>query len=212
MEFDKVATIFDIDKNLLEKIDEFKNERILKHTNDEGKYNIIFHSIPLDAFSKFPMALEEFRIEFGKHPLFQRSYAYNFEGLYHDYEEEFVQVFRNGIFEAVFSDYGSKKRISLRYYNDKFDTFVKESLKIYDTLGINCPILFHVTIINIKDYKLDAGLGVRSHVWDTQRNILNPIGIIIKNDNELDNNINNLFVPIWNHFGISMDYTNCHKE
>lgn len=54
------------------------------------------------------MALEEFRIEFGKHPLFQRSYAYNFEGLYHDYEEEFVQVFRNGIFEAVFSDYGSK--------------------------------------------------------------------------------------------------------
>ena len=155
MEFDKVETIFDIDKNLLEKIDEFKNERILKHTNDEGKYNIIFHSIPLDAFSKFPMALEEFRIEFGKHPLFQRSYAYNFEGLYHDYEEEFVQVFRNGIFEAVFSDYGSKKRISLRYYNDKFDTFVKESLKIYDTLGINCPILFHVTIINIKDYKLE---------------------------------------------------------
>ena len=70
MEFDKVETIFDIDKNLLEKIDEFKNERILKHTNDEGKYNIIFHSIPLDAFSKFPMALEEFRIEFGKHPLF----------------------------------------------------------------------------------------------------------------------------------------------
>lgn len=41
MEFDKVETIFDIDKNLLEKIDEFKNERILKHTNDEGKYNII---------------------------------------------------------------------------------------------------------------------------------------------------------------------------
>lgn len=36
MEFDKVETIFDIDKNLLEKIDEFKNERILKHTNDEG--------------------------------------------------------------------------------------------------------------------------------------------------------------------------------
>ena len=28
MEFDKVETIFDIDKNLLEKIDEFKNERI----------------------------------------------------------------------------------------------------------------------------------------------------------------------------------------
>ncbi len=42
MEFDKVETIFDIDKNLLEKIDEFKNERILKHTNDEGKYNINF--------------------------------------------------------------------------------------------------------------------------------------------------------------------------
>lgn len=57
MEFDKVETIFDIDKKLLEKIDEFKNERILKHTNDEGKYNVIFHSIPRDAFSKFPMAL-----------------------------------------------------------------------------------------------------------------------------------------------------------
>lgn len=113
---------------------------------------------------------------------------------------------------SILEHYDFFSSVSLRYYNDKFDTFVKESLKIYDTLGINCPILFHVTIINIKDYKLDAGLGVRSHVWDTQRNILNPIGIIIKNDNELDNNINNLFVPIWNHFGISMDYTNCHKE
>lgn len=28
MEFDKVETIFDIDKKLLEKIDEFKNERM----------------------------------------------------------------------------------------------------------------------------------------------------------------------------------------
>lgn len=91
MEFDKVETIFDIDKNLLEKIDEFKNERILKHTNDEGKYNIIFHSIPLDAFSKFPMALEEFRIEFGKHPLFQRSYAYNFK--------DYIMIMKKNLFK-----------------------------------------------------------------------------------------------------------------
>lgn len=212
MQFDNVNTQFDIDDDLMEKIDEFKNERILKHTNDDGKYKVIFHSIPLDAFSKFPMGLEDFRVEFGKHSLFHRNYSYNFEGLFHDYDDEFVQVFRNGIFEVVFSDYDSKKRISLRYYNDQCDIFVKESLKIYDTLGINCPILFYVTIINIKGYKLDAGLGVRSHVGDTQRNILNPIGIIIKNDDELDNNINNLFVPIWNHFGISMDYTNSHRE
>lgn len=212
MELKKVKTIFDIDKKLLEKIDEFKNERIIKYNNDKHEYKVIFHSIPLDAFSKFPMPLDNFRAKFGKHHFFQRRYAYNFEGLYYDYENEYVQIFHNGIFEIVFSDYSPNNLINISYYKNQCDTFVKESLKIYDELGINYPILFYVTIINIKDYKLDANLWVRSEVWDTERNILNPMGIIIKKDDHLDNNINNLFVPIWNHFGISIDYINTVEE
>lgn len=207
-----INTIFDVDKEVMEKIEDFKSERILKHSQNEDKYKLIFHSIPLDAFSKFPMPLNDFKIELGEHPFFQRSYFYNFEGLYNEYDDEFVQVFSTGILEVIFSDFGEKNRIYLKHYVNQCDAFVKESLKIYAALGINCPIVFYVTVINIRGYILDAGMGVRSHVQDTQRDILNPMGIIIKDDDNLENNINNLFVPIWNHFGISKDYKNTQRR
>lgn len=214
MNFDEITNIFDIDKNLMEKIDEFKDERISKAISSAGeKYSVIFHAIPLNAFSKLPISLYKMNDELRKHSFFTGLYSYNFEGLYNNaVEDEFYQIFRNGIIEVRLEEYGPEHRISVSYYRNKFVKFVNETLKIYNALEIDCPLLFYVTVVNIKGCILDKRPGVRSDVMDLERNMLDPIGSIIGQDSNVENEVGKLFVPIWNHFGVSEDYINYRDE
>lgn len=210
MNFDEINNIFDIDKDLMENVVEFKDERISKATSSAGeKYSVVFHAIPLNVFSKLPMSMYEMSDELRKCLFFPGLYSYNFEGLYNDgVEYEFYQIFRNGIIEVRLEEYGSEHRISVRYYQKKFVDFVNDSLKIYNSLGMDCPILFYVTVVNIKGCVLDEGPRVRSKVMDLERNILDPLGYIIGQDSNVENEVGKLFVPIWNHFGVIDDYVN----
>ena len=210
MNFDEINNIFNIDKDLMEKIDEFKDERIFKATSSAGeKYSVVFHAIPLNAFSKPPISMYEMGDELRKHSFFTGFYSYNFEGLYNNgVEYEFYQIFRNGIIEVRLEEYGPEHRISVNYYRDEFVKFVKDSLNIYNSLEIDCPVLFYVTVVNIKGCVLDKLPGVRSEVMDLERNILNPLGYIIGQDSNVENEVGKLFVPIWNHFGVREDYIN----
>lgn len=214
MNFNEINNIFDIDKDLMKKIDEFKDERISKATSSAGeKYSVVFHAIPLNAFSKLPISMYGMSDELRKHSFFSGLYSYNFEGLYNNgVGSEFYQIFRNGIIEVRLEEYGPEHRISVNYYRDEFVKFVKDSLNIYNSIGIECPILFNITIVNIKDCKLDEGPRLRSRVMDLERNVLDPIGYIIGEDSNVENEVGKLFVPIWNHFGVSEDYINYRDE
>lgn len=66
---------------------------------------------------------------------------------------------------------------------------------------------FFVTFTNVENKEIYAEFPnkIRGGVHDKNRDILNPSGIIIEHEN-LENEIYNLFVPIWNHFGYANDY------
>lgn len=214
MNFDEINNIFDINKDLMEKVVEFKDERISKATLSTGeKYSVVFHAIPLNAFSKLPISMYEMSEELRKHSFFLGLYSYNFEGLYNNgVESEFYQIFRNGIIEVRLEEYGPEHLISVSYYRKKFLEFVNDCLKIYNSLELDCPVLFYVTVVNIKGCVLDKLPGIRSNVMDLERNILDPLGYIIGQDSNVENEVGKLFVPIWNHFGVSEDYINYWDE
>lgn len=214
MNFNEINNIFDIDKDLMEKIDEFKDERIAKATSSAGeKYSVVFHAIPLNAFSKLPISMYEMSEELRKHSFFSGLYSYNFEGLYNNGGEyELYQIFRNGIIEVRLEEYGPEHCISVNYYRDEFVKFVNETLKTYNSLGIECPVLFYVTVVNIKGCILEKLPWIRSDVMDLERNILDPLGYIIGQDSNVENEVGKLFVPIWNHFGVNEDYINYRDE
>ena len=205
MNFNEINNIFDIDKDLMEKVVEFKDERIFKATSSAGeKYSVVFHAIPLNAFSKLPISMYEMSEELRKHSFFLGFYSYNFEGLYNNgVESEFYQIFRNSIIEVRLEEYGPEHLISVSYYQKKFLEFVNDCLKTYNSLELDCPVLFYVTVVNIKGCVLDKIPGIRSNVMDLERNILDPLGYIIGQDSNVENEVGKLFVPNWNLFGVS---------
>ena len=49
-------------------------------------------------------------------------------------------------------------------------------------------------------------VGEYYRLTDPERDTLNPEGIIIKDNNQIEVSAHNMFVPIWNHFGKNVDY------
>ena len=82
---------------------------------------------------------------------------------------------------------------------------MKDCLEVYEELNILCPIVFFVTFSNIKGLKMD-GIFPRSKNRNPERDILNPAGIIIKDKDQVKSEVHNIFVPIYNHYGIEVEY------
>ena len=77
----------------------------------------------------------------------------------------------------------------------------------YQKIDIICPIVFFVSLTNVQGHDLTTnGLPRFNKVFDKKRSVLNPNGMIIENEIQIENNITNLFIPLWNHFGISKEY------
>lgn len=206
MEFEEIKTMFDLNNSLHEKINYYRDKRISywsSKTND--KYKVIFHAIPFDAFSKAQIDFKKARNVLNKE--FLHGYFFSdFEGLFSDDLYYKGKLFRNGIFEIILEDDGINGRVNVDNPYNKFKKFVNESLEIYDELGILCPIVYFITFTNIKGREMYFKIGTHGILTDTERDILNPIGTIIKNKNQTEIGVHNLFVPIWNHFGRQDDY------
>lgn len=205
MDYEEIKSMFAMNSNLFENINRYKNNRINKMISNNNKYfQIIFHAIPFNIFSNEYISLKKARDLMSNNEFFRGSYNYNFEGLYNVFYPS--QIFRNGTFEWRYEDSEGAKIFDLSYFQYEYVDFVKESLTIYNELNINCPIVFFVTLINIQNIDIQKSLMDRSKVIDTNRNILDPNGCIIKNTKHIKNEVHNLFVPIWNHFGKNVDY------
>lgn len=206
MEFEEIKNMFDLNSRLQEKINSFRCERVQNITSkNDGKYNVIFHAIPFDAFSKSLIDFQKARIALqGKQFLNGVNFS-DFDGLCIDGFHFKKKLFRNGIFEAIFNgeDYDN---VYVDLSKNGFEEFVRDCLEVYEELNILCPIVFFVTFTNIKGLKMDANLLVRSKIRDPERDILDPAGIIIKDKDKIESEVHNVFVPIYNHYGIEADY------
>lgn len=106
-----------------------------------------------------------------------------------------------------YTQINQNERIPLEYFEEEYLKFTKEIFNFYRKMDIICPIVFFVSLTNVQNHELHTtGLPRFNEVFDKKRSVLDPNGIIIDNENQIENNVNNLFVPLWNHFGISKEY------
>lgn len=206
MEFEEIKNMFDLNGNLQEKINSYRDERVQNiASKNVSKYNVIFHAIPFDAFSKSRIDFQKAKIALQDKQFLKGFNFSDFDGLCIDGFHFKKKLFRNGIFEAIFNgeDYDN---VYVDLSKNGFEEFVIDCLEVYEELNISCPIVFFVTFSNIKGLQMDVKMPYRSKIRDSERNILDPAGIIIKDKNQVESEVHNVFVPIYNHYGIEMDY------
>ncbi|WP_400240162.1 helix-turn-helix domain-containing protein [Methanobrevibacter smithii] len=209
MEFNEIKEMFEMNNKLTERINGFRCNRVLKYsTEDTNHYKVICHSIPLNSFSNIQINLEEAKKQLIDYRVLSPEWNYNFEGIYQSRFDNFGQMFRNGIFERVKKTDCEDDPVSLVYFENEFKNFVKQMLKVYESLNIFCPIIFFVTLTNIKgrDVSVDSFYERRGDIFDKERNILDPSGIIFESEESIDEDISRLFLQFWNHFGYDKKY------
>lgn len=79
MEYEELRRMFDLNNSLIEKINNFRNGRIVKYESENPEYyKVIFHAVPLNAFSNNSINLEKAKNELTYGRLIARNYIYNF--------------------------------------------------------------------------------------------------------------------------------------
>ena len=206
MEFEEIRIMFDLTNSLQEKINDYRNERVaILSSKNTDKYKVLFHAIPFDAFSKSQIDFKKAKKVLNKD--FLKGYFFSdFEGLFSDVSYYKGKLFRNGIFEIVLEEYRDEGGVNVGNPYREFKNFVFESLEVYEELGILCPIVYFVTFTNVKGRNMLQNLGAFCEITDFERDTHNPTGIIIKDKNQIDMKVHNIFVPIWNHFGKEEEY------
>lgn len=208
MDYDELRRMFDLNNSLIEKINNFRDERIAKfESENQEKYKIIFHAVPLNAFSNNPVNLEKAQKELENGSIIGGFYKPNFEGLYQPHSTFFRQFYRNGIYEMHYTQYNPIEDIPLDYFEEEYLKFAEEIIDFYQKIDVLCPIIFFVSLTNVQNHERSTnGLPRLTKVFDKKRSLLNPHGIIIENKTQIENEVNNLFIPLWNHFGVSRSY------
>ncbi len=206
MEFEEIKNMFDLNGKLHEKINSYRDERVQNITSkNESNYNVIFHAIPFDAFSKSRIDFRKARIALRGKEFLSGFYFSDFDGLWGDGYLFKKKLFRNGIFEAFYNEHDYDV-VYVHDSKDKFEKFVTECLEVYEELNISCPVVFFVTFTNIKGLEMAVNPPKRSKNRDPERDILDPAGIIIKEKDQVKSEVYNVFVPIYNHYGFEVDY------
>lgn len=209
MEFNELKEMFDMNNKLTERINDFRYKHVLKYSSeDTNHYKVIYHLIPSNSFNNIQINLEDAKEYLMTNRVMSPEWNYNFEGIYQSRYEKFGQMFRNGIFEKVQKTGGENDNVSLCHFEDDFKIFINKMLKVYESLNIFCPIIFFVTFTNIKgrDVPVDHFYKRRGEIFDKERDILDAPGIIFESEETIDEDVSNLFLQFWNHFGYDKKY------
>ena len=106
-----------------------------------------------------------------------------------------------------YTQYNPIEDIPLDYFEEEYLKFAEEIIDFYQKIDVLCPIIFFVSLTNVQNHERSTnGLPRLTKVFDKKRSLLNPHGIIIENKTQIENEVNNLFIPLWNHFGVSRSY------
>ncbi|WP_296859784.1 hypothetical protein [uncultured Methanobrevibacter sp.] len=204
IDFKDMKIIYDVYLELQEGINNYRDERVQEFVCEDNRIHyVIFHAIPLDAFLRSRIDSKKAKVSLSKKQFFIGSYSQDFEGLHNELTLSHNRLFRNGIFEVVIK-YENRGDVNVSNPKSKFKEFVSESLDVYSELGISCPIVYFVTFTNVEGQEMATKPDVFTTAV-TERNILDPAGVVINDKDQVDNEVHNIFVPILNDFGIN-DY------
>ena len=228
LDTNELKIAFSISQTLTEQISKFKVERISQLVADNlplpfydgGK--IVLHLIPLESFSPShnidlnPIISNPAKLK----PIYTSGWSHriNLEGILsysggsNDKSHSYIQLYRNGIIEAVeglmLSTEREKKYIPSVTYELELIKSLGEFLNLAKELGINMPIVIFLTLIGIKGYEMAVD---RMRFWDDyykiDRDILQlPETIIESYDTEPKDILRPMFDLVWNACGFKRSY------
>jgi len=143
MDYEELRRIFDLNNSLIKKVNDFRDERIGKFSStNKNNYKVLFHSIPLNAFSNNTYSLNKMEQALNNVNYLNNRYKRNFEGIFYEGIEYFFQMFRNGIFEMRYESEDGETLIVLENIIENYANFAENILKVYRELEILCPIVF----------------------------------------------------------------------
>lgn len=214
---------FTLSQTLAEQINKFKVERITQlfagnlplPFYDGGK--IVLYLIPLESFNpNYSIDLSAVINDPRKlRPIYCSGWNHriNLEGVLsysggrNDKSHSYVQLYRNGIIEAVegliLSADRERKIIPSLTYELELLKSLAEFLKLERELGVNMPIVIFLTLIGVKDWEM----GVSGNFWPEEyykidRDILQlPETIVESYDTEPKDILRPMFDLIWNACG-----------
>ncbi len=229
LDTNELKIAFNLSQTLTEQISKFKIERItqLIANNlplpfyDGGK--IILHLVPLESFSpNYSVDLNPIISNPAKlKPIYSSGWSHriNLEGVLsysggrNDKSHSYVQLYRNGIIEAVegliLSADREKKIIPSLTYELELLRSLAEFLNLAREIGVNMPIVIFLTLVGVKDWEMGVD---RSKFWFDEyykidKDILQlPETIIESYDTEPKNILRPMFDLIWNACGYKRSY------
>ncbi len=182
MDVPQLRTAFELSSTLTKRIRDFRADRLGKIMSgempallNETMAKIVFHLIPFGAFeltSRYDLstlALPENRsitmpLMMQMNEIQTRNYCqyrYNFDGLvnYIQWANDlsgaaYLQVFRNGIIEAVDASILNMDRFPKQILSTHFEQVLCHALSVYlqtqKTLGVDLPIFAMVSLLGVK--------------------------------------------------------------
>jgi len=226
MDIQELRSSFILSEIVSTKVKNFKEEQLSSIISGRisiplyNKAKIILHLIPIEAFSLSKIyEIERIaRIRTNFRPMFLSggwNERYNLDGYLAHYTEEnressaYVQLFRNGIIEAV-EDYALKvtneKIIPITDIEGRLITFTKDYLEVQKLLDIEGPILFSLTFYGVKGYFYPPPSG-SGNIYPIERDLLLFPEIIFEKIDielvEIGKKLRPCYDAIWNSVGYS---------
>lgn len=222
MDVDEIRQKFLLSDTLIDKIKNFKIDRLMKILSNETYYKmpdkpkVVLHIIPIQAFdiSAEEVNLEELKKNYEIMFLTERgsSRRINFDGIiyYLKYDGEiksYIQIYKKGIIEIVDADllnndpFNNGKSIPSTFLEQNAIGLIKFYIKLLESYRIQKPYFIFMSFLNIKDYKLAVEGGLSGH--SIQENILQLNNVVYDEDTEsIDKMLKPIFDDIWNAAGL----------
>lgn len=171
MDVNEIGNAFIKCANIYEKARNYRNERIkgvhesifLRPIDLSGAAKMFMHVIPLFEQNKIDFTDKQIYDELYLHPLGRggAEKRMNVDGiLFYNSQNgcSYVQLFRDGKIEYCHNKPLSKKDnyINVRYFEDHIILCLEDVLKCCDKLKFSYPIIIFISLVGVKNYKLDT--------------------------------------------------------
>lgn len=226
LDVSEIKSAFLLSETTSERIRNFRTERLGKIVAGEtptllkDNPKIVLHILPLGAFDsgvKIDLSLIRKR-NLLIAPIKSKGWSdrYNFDGILMHYQQDgYVQVFRNGIIEAVNADIleetGGKRTIQMGALENELTKKLQEYTSAQKNLGVEPPFFIMLSLLNILNYTIYSGERFISEGHPIDRDVLVIPELVVESfDYDPAEVMKPVFDTIWNAAGWegSINYSN----
>ncbi len=224
----ELRVAFNLSETMTERIRNFRLDRISKIFADETpvpfytRPKTVLHLIPIISFNPAQSYdIGKIASHLGKMPpIYAHGWnnRYNldgfltFSGRREEESTSYVQLFRNGIIEAVdgglLEPYQGSKTIPSGIYEDKLNESLSVYLSILKTLNVEPPLFIFLALLGVKGYSMAVGSDFRVHDSHTiDRDILLLPEVVLESfDIKAEEVLKPCFDCIWNACGFPRSF------